>query len=70
MRPTRVPKLMFPLLVLVASLTGVLAPKQGDAALRVCNYYCLDPELACCITCYWQGSSCVCPDSCVIGPEL
>jgi hypothetical protein len=45
---------------------GMLSPREASAALGVCNYYCLDPELTCCITCYRMGGSCVCPDFCTI----
>lgn len=70
MRSIRLLKLAFPLLVLVAALAGVLVPNRAEAALGVCNYFCLDPGLTCCITCHWRGGSCVCPDFCTIEPEL
>jgi hypothetical protein len=45
---------------------GGLSPKPASAAFGVCNYYCLDPELTCCITCHWMGGSCVCPEFCTV----
>ena len=57
-------KLAAPLVLLAACLTGPLAPQKAEAAGGVCRYYCLDPQLTCCITCYRMGSSCVCPDHC------
>ena len=68
MRSIRLLKLMFPLMVLAASLAGVLAPRPAEAAF-VCNYYCLNQAATCCITCHWFNGSCVCPDTCTIGPN-
>lgn len=57
-------KACLPLIVLAMSLSGLLSPKAADAFGGVCNYYCVDPELTCCITCHWMGSECVCPEYC------
>jgi len=54
---------------LVAALAaglGGLSPKPASAVGEVCNYYCLDPELTCCITCYRMAGSCVCPEYCTL----
>lgn len=61
----RILKLTLPMLVLAAGLGGLLSPRQADAARQVCSYFCIDPELTCCFTCYWVGGSCVCPESCL-----
>lgn len=59
---------LLPVLALAASLTGLVAPRQAQA-LEVCNYFCIDPGLTCCFTCYRIGSQCVCPEYCSIDPE-
>ena len=56
---------MIPVLALVA---GLESPKAANAAGRICNYYCLDPQLSCCITCYWAGGQCLCPEYCTTEP--
>lgn len=61
-------RLMLPMLLVAASATGVLAPREVNAGGRVCDYYCVDPGATCCFTCYWMGGSCVCPQNCSIGP--
>lgn len=60
--------LVLPLLALTAGATGMLTPREAHAG-GICNYFCLDPQLTCCITCYWMGSQCVCPEFCSIGPN-
>ena len=52
------------LLVSAIAVGGGLSPKAANAFGGVCDYYCLDPELTCCITCYWMAGSCVCPEYC------
>jgi hypothetical protein len=54
------------LLVSAFIVGGVVGPREASAVRGVCNYYCVDPELTCCITCYWMGGSCVCPEFCTI----
>lgn len=61
-------KLFIPALFVLAALAGMLNPQPANAAGGVCRYYCLDPQLTCCITCYWVGSSCLCPRYCSIDP--
>ncbi len=51
-------------LLVLAVAVGGLSPKAANATAGVCNYYCLDPELTCCITCHWMAGSCVCPEFC------
>lgn len=57
-------------LVLVVSAVimglGGVSPRAASAAGDVCNYYCLDPGLTCCITCHWMAGSCVCPEYCTL----
>ena len=59
---------LIPVSAVIVGLTGMLNPREASAAGRVCNYYCLDPQLTCCITCYWVGGSCVSPEYCTIEP--
>lgn len=61
-------RFMLPLLAVAASVTGMLTPKEVNAAAGICNYYCIDPWLTCCFTCHWRGGSCVCPEFCSIDP--
>ena len=59
-------KLCLPVMVLALSLGGLFTPKPATALGGVCNYFCLDPELTCCITCHWMAGQCVCPEFCTI----
>jgi hypothetical protein len=58
-------KIGLPLMILAMSLGGLLSPREAQAYSGVCNYFCLDPELTCCITCHWMASQCVCPEYCI-----
>lgn len=51
--------------VVTAGVWSTLSPREANAFGGVCDYYCLDPGLTCCITCHWMGSSCVCPEYCI-----
>lgn len=53
--------------VVIVGVWGTLSPREAIAG-GVCNYYCLDPELTCCITCYRAGSACLCPEYCTVEP--
>ena len=61
-------KFLIPVLAIIAGLEGMLSPRQASADGEVCRYYCTDPALTCCITCYRIGGSCVCPATCTVGP--
>jgi hypothetical protein len=64
----RLIKICLPLMVLAMSLGGLFSPREARAfgGVGVCNYFCLDPELTCCITCYWEeAGQCVCPQYCI-----
>ncbi len=55
--------LMF-VLVLMGILTGTLV--QEAQSFPYCSPLCLDPELTCCIPCWYQpGRGCVCGQYCV-----
>lgn len=58
-------RLILLVLVIPVGVWGALSPREASAWGGVCDYYCLDPGLTCCITCHWAGSSCVCPELCV-----
>ena len=60
---------LFLLVSAVVVSLGSLSPKEANAVGAVCNYYCLDPGLTCCITCHRVGGSCLCPEFCTIDPQ-
>ena len=60
---------LFLLVSAVVVSLGGLSPKEANAGGLVCNYFCVDPELTCCITCHWMAGSCVCPEFCSVDPE-
>lgn len=58
-------RLVLLVFVVLVGVWGTLSPREADAGVGVCNYYCLNPDLTCCITCHWMGSACVCPEFCI-----
>lgn len=60
------------LLMLVFGLTvalGALSSREASAAPPYCPPLCIDPELTCCIPCWYQPAyGCVCGEYCEIEP--
>jgi len=61
-------KLLLLAVLAAAVIASLSAPRVVQAGPNpfICDYFCLDPELTCCITCYRVGSQCLCPEYCTV----